>query len=54
MVKLESARGKINLNVKISKRVPVGAVFVSEDYEWVPVNSLRDNGYTNVKISKAK
>jgi formate dehydrogenase alpha subunit len=53
-VKLESARGKINLNVKISKRVPVGAVFVSEDYEWVPVNSLRDNGYTNVKISKVR
>ena len=54
MVKLESALGKIKLKAKITRGVPEGAVFVSEDYEWVPVNSLRDNGYTNVKISKTK
>jgi len=32
--------------------VPEGAVFISENYEWVPVNNLRGDGYTNVKISK--
>ncbi len=53
MVRLDSTRGKIKLKAKVTGRVPEGAVFVSEDFEWVPVNSLRDNGFTNVKISKA-
>ncbi len=53
-VKLESSLGRVNLKAKITGRVPVGAVFVSEDYEWVPVNSLRDKVYANVKISKTK
>ncbi len=54
MVRLDSTRGKIKLKAKVTGRVPEGAVFVSEDFEWVPVNSLRDNGFTNVKISKSK
>ncbi|GAX59396.1 NADH dehydrogenase I chainG [Candidatus Scalindua japonica] len=54
MVKIESARGKLKLKAKITGRVPEGTVFVSEDYEWVPVNSLRGDGYTNVKITKTK
>jgi len=53
-VKIESAQGNIKLKVKTTGRVPEGAVFISEDYEWVPVNSLRGDGYTNVKISKTK
>jgi len=54
MVKIESAQGKMKLKAKITSRVPEGAVFVSEDYEWAPINNLRVNGYTNVKISKTK
>ena len=53
-VKVESGQGKINLKAKTTGRVPEGAIFVSEDYEWVPVNNLRSNVYTNVKISKTK
>ncbi len=51
-MKIESAQGKLKLKAKTTGRVPEGAVFISEDYEWVPVNSLRGDGYTNVKISK--
>ena len=54
MVKIESAQGKMKLKAKITSRVPEGAVFVSEDYEWAPINNLLVNGYTNVKISKTK
>ncbi len=54
MVKIESAQGKMKLKAKITTRIPEGAVFVSEDYEWAPINNLRVNGYTNVKISKAR
>jgi len=54
MVKIESAQGKMKLKAKITNRVPEGAVFVSEDYEWAPINKLRVNGYTNVRISKTK
>ncbi len=53
-VKIESAQGKLKLKAKTTGRVPEGTVFVSENYEWVPVNNLRGDGYTNVKISKAK
>ena len=53
-VKIESAQGNIKLNVKTTSRVPEGVAFISEDYEWVPVNNLRGDGYTNVKISKTK
>ncbi len=53
-VKVESGQGKINLKAKTTGRVPEGAIFVSEDYEWVPVNNLRSNVYTHVKISKTK
>ncbi|MDQ1273304.1 MAG: formate dehydrogenase alpha subunit, partial [Planctomycetota bacterium] len=31
---------------------PEGTVFVSEDYEWIPINLLRDKVYTPVKIYK--
>jgi formate dehydrogenase alpha subunit len=53
-VKIESAQGKLKLKAKTTGRVPEGTVFVSENYEWVPVNELRGDGYTNVKISKTK
>ena len=53
-MKIESAQGNIKLNVKTTSRVPEGVAFISEDYEWVPVNNLRGDGYTNVKISKTK
>ena len=53
-IKIESAQGKLKLKAKTTGRVPEGAVFISENYEWVPVNTLRGNGYTNVKISKTK
>ncbi|MGR3293833.1 MAG: NADH-quinone oxidoreductase subunit NuoG, partial [Candidatus Scalindua sp.] len=45
-VKIESAQGKLKLKVKTTGRVPEGAVFISENYEWVPVNNLRGDGYT--------
>lgn len=51
-VKIESAQGKMKLKAKVTGRVPEGAVFVSEDYEWAPINDLRDDGYTTVRISK--
>jgi predicted molibdopterin-dependent oxidoreductase YjgC len=54
MVKIESAQGRMKLKAKTTSRVPEGAVFVSEDYEWAPINNLRVNGYTNVRISKTK
>jgi formate dehydrogenase alpha subunit len=54
MVKIESAQGKMKLKAKVTGRVPEGAVFVSEDYEWAPINDLRVNGYTTVRISKTK
>jgi formate dehydrogenase alpha subunit len=54
MVKIESAQGKLKLKAKVTSRVPEGTVFVSEDYEWEPINNLRVNGYTNVRISKTK
>jgi formate dehydrogenase alpha subunit len=54
MVRIESAQGKIKLKAKVTNRVPEGAVFVSEDYEWAPINDLRVNGYTTVRISKTK
>ena len=53
-VKIESAQDKIKLKAKTTGRVPEGTVFISEDYEWVPVNNLRGDGCTNVKISKAR
>jgi formate dehydrogenase alpha subunit len=53
-VKIESAQGKLKLKAKTTGRVPEGTVFVSENYEWVPVNELRGDGYTSVKVSKTK
>ncbi len=53
-VKVESAQGKIKLKAKTTGNVPEGTIFVPEDYEWIPVNSLRGDGYTNVKITKTK
>jgi len=44
----------MKLKAKVTGRVPEGAVFVSEDYEWAPINDLRVNGYTTVRISKTK
>lgn len=53
MVTIGSIRDKLTLKAKTTNRLPEGVVFVSEDYEWVPVNILRDRKYMNVKISKA-
>lgn len=49
MVAIESSQGKIKVKAKTTSRVPEGIVYISEDYEWVPINNLRVNGYTNVK-----
>jgi formate dehydrogenase (NADP+) alpha subunit len=53
MVVIGSIRDKLTLKAKTTNRLPEGVVFVSEDYEWIPVNILRDRRYMNVKISKA-
>ena len=53
MVKIESAQDKMTLKAKTTGRLPEGVVFVSEDYEWMPINILRNKEYTNVKIAKA-
>ncbi len=53
MVVVGSTRDKLTLKAKTTNRVPEGVVFVSEDYEWVHVNSLCDKKYTNVRVSKA-
>ncbi len=53
MVEIESSRGKIKLKAKVTDKSPEGVLFVSEDYEWVPVNLIRDGVYTPVKIVKA-
>ena len=53
MIMIESAHDKMKLKAKTTSRVPEGTVFVSEDYEWIPVNILRDREYTNVRITKA-
>jgi formate dehydrogenase alpha subunit len=52
MVELESSQNKIKLKVKITDKSPEGIVFVSEDYEWVPINIIRDGVYTPVRIVK--
>lgn len=52
VVIIESARSKIKLKAKVSGKVSEGMVFISEDYEWQPVNLLRDGAYTPVRIHK--
>jgi len=52
MVIVESMQNKIKLKVKVTGKPPEGIVFVSEDYEWMPINLLRDRVYTPVKIYK--
>jgi formate dehydrogenase alpha subunit len=52
MVVVESMQSKMKLKAKVSDKPPEGIVFVPEDYEWVPVNLLRDRAYTHVKIYK--
>ncbi|MFN3532191.1 MAG: molybdopterin-dependent oxidoreductase [Candidatus Brocadia sp.] len=52
MVTVESMQNKIKLKAKVSGKPPEGIVFIPEDYEWVPVNLLRDRVYTAVKIYK--
>ncbi|MCF6155409.1 MAG: 4Fe-4S dicluster domain-containing protein [Candidatus Brocadia sp.] len=52
MVIIESMQNKIKLRAEVTGKPPEGIVFVSEDYEWVPVNLLRDRVYTPVKIYK--
>lgn len=52
MVTVESMQNKIKLKAKVSGKTPEGTVFISEDYEWVPLNLLRDKAYTPVKIYK--
>jgi len=50
MVVLESRQNKITLKAKVTNKLPEGVVFVPEDYEWAPVNLLREAVYTPVKI----
>lgn len=52
MVEIESSRDKIKLRAKVTDKSPEGILFVSEDYEWVPINLIRDGVYTSVKIVK--
>ncbi|MBM2834178.1 MAG: formate dehydrogenase, alpha subunit [Candidatus Brocadiaceae bacterium] len=49
-VTIESAQNKLTLKAKVTNKLPERTVFVSEDYEWIPVNLLREGGYTPVKI----
>src|SRR3989339_103290 len=51
-VTIESAQNKLTLKAKVTGKLPERTVFVSEDYEWVPVNILRDRVHTPVKIYK--
>ena len=51
-VMIESMQNKIKLRAKVDGKVPEGIVFASEDYEWIPINLLRDRIYTPVKIYK--
>jgi len=48
---VESSLGKLKIKVKISRKPPRGIVFISEDYIDTPVNLLRNQVYTPVKIS---
>lgn len=52
MVAVESMQNKIQLKAKVTDELPEGIVFIPEDYEWVPVNLLRNKVYTPVKIYK--
>ncbi|HHT9130695.1 MAG TPA: molybdopterin oxidoreductase family protein, partial [Candidatus Brocadiaceae bacterium] len=49
---VESAQNKLKLKARVTQKSPKGVVFVSEDYEWIPVNLLRNKTYTPVKIYK--
>lgn len=51
-VVVESQQNKMKFKVKITDKSPKGTVFVSEDYDWIPVNLLRDGMYTPVKVYK--
>ena len=51
-VTIESAHNKLTLKAKVTSKLPETTVFVSEYYEWVPVNLLRDGVHTSVKIYK--
>ncbi|HHT9137032.1 MAG TPA: molybdopterin-dependent oxidoreductase [Candidatus Wunengus sp. YC60] len=51
-VAIESAQDKLTLKAKVTGKLPERTVFVSEDYEWMPVNLLRDGIHTSVKIYK--
>ena len=49
-VTIESAQNKLTIKAKVTNKLPERTVFVSEDHEWVPLNLLREGGYTPVKI----
>lgn len=51
-VVIESSQNKITLKAKVAGKSPEGIVFVSEDYEWIPINLVRTGVYTSVKIYK--
>ena len=48
----ESDQNKLTLKAKVTSKLPERVVFISEDYEWMPVNILRDRVHTPVKIYK--
>lgn len=52
LVWVESAQNKLKLKTRVTQKSPKGVVFISEDYEWIPVNLLRNKTYTPVKIYK--
>ncbi|MDR4508998.1 MAG: molybdopterin-dependent oxidoreductase [Candidatus Brocadiaceae bacterium] len=49
---VESLQGKLPLPVKVTIRPPEGCIYVSEDFEKTPLNSIRYQTYTPVKIYK--
>ena len=51
-VTIESMQNKVKLKAKVTDKLPEGLVFIPGDYEWMPVNLLRNKVYTPVKIYK--
>src|SRR5574341_776922 len=52
LVLVESAQNKLKLKARVTQKSPKGVVFISEDYEWILVNLLRNKTHTPVKIYK--
>jgi len=49
---VESLQNKITLKAKVTNKSPKGIVFIPGDFEWIPVNLVRNKTYTPIKIYK--